>query len=89
MAQFLTSLILSISALCAFPCSILAITSVQISPMTGASIFIKLCSFGFKNFNIICSFGKNGIDLFKNLKHESLELFIPSNLNIFYIFMNL
>ena len=50
--------------------------------MNGASILINFCSFGFR---IICSLGKNGIDLFKKLKVDSHESIIPSNSNIFFI----
>ena len=50
--------------------------------MNGASIFRNHCSFG---FNIICSLGKIGIDLFGNLKHDSHEFVIPSNSNMFFI----
>ena len=37
----------------------------DILSMNGASTSISLCSFG---FNIMCSFGKNTIDLFKKAK---------------------
>ena len=50
--------------------------------MKGAHIFINSCSFG---FNIICSLGKNGIELFRNLKHDSHEFIIPSSSNMFFI----
>ena len=50
--------------------------------MKGTSIFINLCSFG---FSITCSLGKNGIELFRILKHDSYEFKIPSSSNIFFI----
>ena len=50
--------------------------------MNGASTFINFHSFGSKT---ICSLGKNGIDVFKKLKHDSHEFIIPSNSNIFLI----
>ena len=50
--------------------------------MNGASILIKSCSFGFK---IICSLGKNDIDLFKKLKHASHEFIISSHSDMFFI----
>ena len=50
--------------------------------MKGACIFINYCSFG---FNIICSLGKNGIDLFRKLKHDSCEFIITSSSNIFFM----
>ena len=46
----------------------------EISSMNGASTFINLCSFG---FNIMHSFGKNGIDPFKKLKQDSPEFLMP------------
>ena len=51
----------------------------QISSTNGASIFINFC-FGFKT---ICSLGKKGIDLFKQLKHDSHTFIMPSHPNIF------
>ena len=50
--------------------------------MNGASFLIHLCSF---NFNIACSFGKNEMDLFKEIIHDSLELITPFNSDIFLI----
>ena len=55
-------------------------TKPEISSMNGASTFISLCSFG---FDIMFSFGKNGIDLFKKLNEDSFEFIMPSNPNIF------
>ena len=49
--------------------------------MKGASIFINCCSFGFK---IICSLGKNAINQFRKLKHDSHEFIIPFHSNIFF-----
>ena len=51
----------------------------EVSSMNGASTFINICSFAFKT---ICSLGKNGIDMFKKLKHDSHEFIIHSNSNI-------
>ena len=48
--------------------------------MNRASNFINFPAFGFK---IICSLGKNGINLCKKIKHDSCEFTIPSNSNIF------
>ena len=45
-----------------------------------ASIFINHCSLG---PNMTCSFGKNGIDLFRKLKHDSHEFIMPSDSNVF------
>ena len=56
--------------------------SSEISSTNIASTFINFCSFG---FNIICSFGKNGINLFKKLKLDSHEFIIPSSSSIFFI----
>ena len=54
----------------------------EILSINGASIFINHCSFG---FNITCSFGKDDIDLFRKLKHDSHEFIIPANLSAFFI----
>ena len=54
----------------------------DILSMNGVSIFINFCSLG---FNTMCSFGKNGIDLFKKLKQQFHEFIIPSSSNIFLI----
>ena len=61
--------------------NILTMTSTEISSMNGAFIFINLWSLGFS----VTSFWKTGIALFRKLKHCSLELIIPSKLNIFFI----
>ena len=60
-------------------------TKPEISSMKGASIFINLCSLG---FNIPCSFEKNGINLFKKLKYDPLELIVPPN-SIYSLFLRL
>ena len=39
--------------------------------MNGASTFINFCSL---DFNTMCSFGKNDIDLFKKLKQHIMNL---------------
>ena len=61
---------------------ILTMTNPEISSVMDVSIFINLCSLG---YSITCSFEKHGIDLCRKLKHDSLKLIIPSNLNIFFI----
>ena len=48
----------------------------EISSINGASIFTNFFSFG---LTTVCSFEKNGIDLFKNLNEESHVSTIPSN----------
>ena len=53
----------------------------DISSINGASTFINFCSLG---LNTMCSYGKNGIGLFKKLKQHSHEFIIPSSLNIFF-----
>ena len=58
------------------------IASPDMSSINSASIFINLFSFG---FSIICSFKKNGMDLFRNLKDESYMSITPSNLNTFFM----
>ena len=57
--------------------------SPEISSVNGAFTFINFCSLGFK----IVQFSENiGTDLFKNLKHQSLEFITPSNWNtVLYI----
>ena len=54
----------------------------NISSMNGASTFINFCSL---DFNMMCSLGKNGIDLLKKLKQQSYEFIMPSDSNIFLI----
>ena len=49
--------------------------------MSSSPIFINHCSFG---FNMICSLGKNGIDLLRKIKHDSHEFIIPTNSNMFF-----
>ena len=57
-------------------------TNPDMSCMKSASISSNLSSLG---FNITRSIGINGMDLFKKLDHNSLELIMPSNSNIFLI----
>ena len=52
----------------------------EISSTNGTLTFISFHSFG---FNITSFSGKMGIDLFKNVKQESLEFITPSNSNTF------
>ena len=52
----------------------------DISSKKGASIVMSFWSFGFTSTS---SLAKNGIDLFKKLKHESLEPITPSSSNRF------
>ena len=66
----------------AFLSSMLTIANPEILSTKGASIFINCCSFG---SYMTCSFGKSGINLFIELKHDSLEFNIPSYSNIFFI----
>ena len=81
-AKFCTNFSLSIIVLCTFLSNNLITANPDISSMNGAFTFIYFCSLG---FNTICSFGKNGIDLFKKLTQQSHEFIIPSNSNIFLI----
>ena len=64
------------------PSRILIIAKPDISSMNGAFTLINFCSLGFK---IICSFGKMGRDLFRNLKQQSNKFITPSNSNTFLI----
>ena len=66
---------------CSFLSNILT-ANPEITSMKGSSIFINYHSFG---INIICSLGKNSIDLFRKLKDDTHELIIPSSSNIFFI----
>ena len=68
--------------LCVFPSNILTSASPDISSINGPFTLINFHSFG---FNIVCSFGKMGKDLFKNLKQQSLEFMTPSSSNTFLI----
>ena len=68
--------------LCVVPSNILTIANPDISSIKGALTSINFCSFG---FNTMCSFGKMGKDLFKNLKQQSHEFITPSSSNIFLI----
>ena len=54
----------------------------DISSTNGASISINFFSPG---LTIICSLQNIGIDLLKNLKHDSRESITPSNSNKFFI----
>ena len=65
-----------------FPSNILTIASPDFSSINETFTLISLCSFV---FHILCSFGKIGNDLFKNLEQQSLELITPSNSNTFLI----
>ena len=60
----------------AFLSNTLIIANPKISSTGGTSTFINFCSFGFKT---ICSFGKNGISLFKKLKHDSPNIYFNAN----------
>ena len=72
MTKFHVNLNVSIIVFCTLLSHILTI---NISSTNGTSIFINFHSFG---FNIICSFAKRGIDLFKKLKHDSHVIIMPS-----------
>ena len=64
------------------PSNILTITSLEISSINGAFTFISLCYLCFK----ITWFSQNmGMDLFKNLKQQSLEFITPSYSNTFFM----
>ena len=64
------------------PSNIWTIASPEISSMKGAFTSIRFCSLGFK----ITQFSGNmGMDLFKNLKQQSLEFITPSNSNTFFM----
>ena len=52
------------------------------SVMKGASTMTFFCDFGTISTVIT---GKNGIDLLRKLKHDSLELITPSNSKMFFI----
>ena len=73
---------LKIIVFCTFLSKTLIMANPDISFMNGASTFIYFCYLG---FNTMCSFGKNGIDLFKKLKQQSHKFLMPSNSNIFLI----
>ena len=81
-AKFCINLSFNIIVFIDFLSNILTIANPEMSPIKGASIFINHCSFG---FSIICSLGKNDIDLFRKLKHDYHEFIIPSHSNIFFI----
>ena len=62
--------------------NILTVASAEILSMNGAFTFISFCSLDFK----IVQLSQNmGMDLFKNLKQQSLEFITPSNLNTFFM----
>ena len=52
------------------------------SSMKGASLMTIFCDVGAISTVVT---GKNGIDLLRKLKHESLESITPSNLKMFFI----
>ena len=64
------------------PPNILTMASPKISSINGAFTFISLCSLGFRITQLS---GNMGMDLFKNLKQQSLEFITPSNLNMFFM----
>ena len=68
------------TVLCSVLSRIFTIARPEISSTNCASVFMNLYSFG---FSMTYSFGKNGIDLFIKLKHDSCELIIPLNSNMF------
>ena len=70
-----------ISILC--PLSIILTFAIpEISSTNGISIGINFFSPG---FTTTCSLGNMGLDLLKNLKHDSQESITPSNSNMFLI----
>ena len=73
---------LSIIVFCAFISNTLIMARPDISSINDASTFINFCSLGFKTMH---SLGKIGINLFKKLKQQSLELVMPFNSNMFLI----
>ena len=68
--------------LCVVLSSTVIIANPETSSINGASTFI---SFFFSCFNTICSFAKNGKDLFKKLKQQSHKFIRPSNSNTFLV----
>ena len=80
-AKFCVNYNFNIIVFCVFLSSTLIMADPEISFTNGASIFTNFCSFG---FNIICSLGKNGMDMFKKLKLDSRDFIIPSNSNIYF-----
>ena len=82
MALFLMNFNFMVRVFCFFASSILVIAIPDISSMNGASRVSIFCSFG---FTVTFSFGKKGIDLFKNFTQESCESITPSNSNRFLI----
>ena len=81
-AEFLTNFMFSIIIISTFLSDIFTITNPDISSMEDTFILINLCSLG---LNIIYSFRKHGVNLFKELKHDYLEMSIPSTSNIYFI----
>ena len=61
--------------------NILIMANPEISSINGAFTFIDFCSLGFK---IVQLSGNMGMDLFQNLKQQSLEFITPSNSNTLY-----
>ena len=64
------------------PSNILTIDSPEFLSINGAFTFINICSLGFK---ITWLSGNMGMDLFKNLKQQSLEFITPSNSKTFFM----
>ena len=76
-AQFLMNFSFNTTEHCSSAVQHFTIASPDISSRNGASIFINCFSLG---FSITCSFKKNGMDLFRNLKDESHMSITPSKL---------
>ena len=81
-AQFFTNFSFNTTVHCSLLSNIFTMARPEISSTNSASIFMKFLSFG---FNTTCSFEKNGIDLFRNLKDESYMSITPSNSNTFFM----
>ena len=81
-AKFHANFSFSIIVFCKFLSNILIMANPDMSSINDASTFINLYSLG---FNTVCSFGKNGIYLFKKLKQQSHEFITPCSSNIFLI----
>ena len=62
----------------------MTIANPEISSTNRASIFINHCSLSFSK---TYSFGKNSIDLFRKLKHDTFKFITPSNSNIYILFL--
>ena len=81
-AQFLINFNFNTTVHCSLLSNTFAIAKPEISSTNGTSIFMNFLSFG---FNTTCSFEKNSIDLFRNLKDESHMSVTHSNSNIFFM----